>query len=63
MSWNVLVMLVYCTKPTLHRVLQAPDVGVELTGGCSGFATKYMHWEEELIVGGVHKNKTGHIVR
>ena len=37
------------------------DVGAEVTGGCYGFATKYMHWPEELIIGGVTKNKTGHI--
>ncbi|XP_013398571.1 protein patched homolog 1 isoform X2 [Lingula anatina] len=42
---------------------QEPDIGSELTGGCDGFATKYMHWEEDLIVGGVHKNRSGHIVR
>ena len=34
-----------------------------MTNGCSGFATKYMHWNEDLIFGGVRKNKTGHIVR
>lgn len=37
------------------------DVGAELTSGCYGFAAKYMHWPEELIVGGVKRNKTGHI--
>lgn len=37
------------------------DVGAELTSGCYGFAAKYMHWPEDLIVGGVKKNKTGHI--
>ena len=41
-----------------HR---APDIGAELTGGCYGFATRYMHWPEQLIVGGVTKNKTGYI--
>ncbi|CAG2100407.1 unnamed protein product, partial [Medioppia subpectinata] len=40
-----------------------PDIGAELTGGCYGFATKFMHWPEDLIIGGVKKNKTGHIVR
>ncbi|XP_071455100.1 protein patched [Hetaerina americana] len=42
---------------------QPPNVGAELTGGCYGFAAKYMHWPEELLVGGATKNKTGHIVR
>ncbi|XP_048757819.2 protein patched homolog 1-like isoform X2 [Ostrea edulis] len=41
----------------------APDIGAALTGGCSGISTKYMHWDEDLIVGGVRKNRTGHIVR
>ncbi|XP_072401810.1 protein patched [Diabrotica undecimpunctata] len=38
-----------------------PDIGAELTSGCYGFAAKYMHWPEDLIVGGIQKNKTGHI--
>jgi patched 1 len=42
---------------------QAPDIGAELTGGCYGFATKFMHWPEDLVVGGTKKNKTGHIVK
>lgn len=42
---------------------RAPDIGAQLTGGCYGFATKYMHWPEDLIVGGVQKNRSGHIVR
>ncbi|KAF2885766.1 hypothetical protein ILUMI_20401 [Ignelater luminosus] len=37
------------------------DIGAELTSGCYGFAAKYMHWPEDLIVGGAEKNKTGHI--
>ena len=43
--------------------LQKPDVGVELTGGCKGLATKYMEWPEELIVGGTVKNSTGGLRR
>ncbi|XP_012064028.1 PREDICTED: protein patched [Atta cephalotes] len=42
---------------------QVPDVGVELSGGCYGFAAKYMHWPEELVVGGAKHNKTGHLTR
>lgn len=38
-----------------------PDVGAELTSGCYGFAAKYMHWPEDLLVGGAVKNKSGHI--
>lgn len=38
-----------------------PDIGAELTSGCYGFAPKYMHWPEDLLVGGAVKNKSGHI--
>lgn len=38
--------------------MQQPDIGVELTGGCQGFATKFMDWPEELLVGGVIKNQS-----
>merc|ERR550532_519986 len=41
--------------------LRRPDIGAELTGGCYGFATRYMHWPEQLIAGGLVKNKTGYI--
>ncbi|XP_069156937.1 protein patched [Procambarus clarkii] len=50
------------TAPNKHS-RQPPDVGAELTGGCYGFAGKYMHWPEDLIVGATTTNKTGHIVR
>ena len=42
---------------------EAPDVVSAMNGGCSGFAAKYMKWHEDLIIGGVHKNKTNHITR
>ncbi|XP_034941243.1 protein patched [Chelonus insularis] len=45
------------------KTQQVPDIGAELTGGCYGFAAKYMHWPEELIVGGAKHNKTGHIIQ
>lgn len=44
-------------KPTGEQ----PDIGAQLTGGCRGVASKQMHWREDEIVGGVVKNKTGHI--
>lgn len=34
-----------------------------MTGGCYGFAAKYMHWPEELLIGGAKHNKTGHLTR
>lgn len=40
-----------------------PDVGVELTNGCHGLASKQMHWREEELVGGVERNRSGYIVR
>jgi hypothetical protein len=47
----------------LSLVFQMPNIGAELTGGCYGFAANYMHWPENLIVGGAKKNRTGHIQR
>ncbi|XP_060132929.1 protein patched homolog 2 isoform X1 [Zootoca vivipara] len=38
---------------------QEPDIPSELTGGCHGFSRKYMHWEEELILGGTVKDSQG----
>lgn len=35
------------------------DVARILTGGCHGLSRKYMHWQEELIVGGTTKNGSG----
>ncbi|XP_020815064.1 protein patched [Drosophila serrata] len=40
---------------------QPPDVGAILSGGCYGYAAKYMHWPEELIVGGAKRNRSGHL--
>ncbi|XP_077672509.1 protein patched homolog 1 isoform X2 [Eretmochelys imbricata] len=38
------------------------DVALVLSGGCYGLSKKYMHWQEELIVGGTIKNGTGKLV-
>ncbi|XP_019278986.2 protein patched homolog 1 isoform X2 [Panthera pardus] len=38
------------------------DVALVLNGGCHGLSRKYMHWQEELIVGGTVKNSTGKLV-
>ncbi|KAM8866171.1 protein patched homolog 1 [Synchiropus picturatus] len=35
------------------------DVAWTLSGGCHGLSRKYMHWQEELIVGGTTKNGSG----
>ncbi|CAM9779550.1 unnamed protein product [Lampetra fluviatilis] len=43
------------TAPNKHSG-QAPDVAGELSGGCYGFSRRYMHWQEELIVGGAARN-------
>ncbi|XP_076440508.1 protein patched homolog 1-like isoform X2 [Babylonia areolata] len=50
------------TAPNKHSK-QVPDLGGILTGGCSGFSSKYMQWPEDLLFGGLMKNKTGHISR
>ncbi|KAG7456958.1 hypothetical protein MATL_G00241440 [Megalops atlanticus] len=31
---------------------ESPDIARELRGGCHGFSKKFMHWQEELILGG-----------
>uniref|UniRef100_A0AAQ6ACP5 SSD domain-containing protein n=1 Tax=Amphiprion ocellaris TaxID=80972 RepID=A0AAQ6ACP5_AMPOC len=33
-----------------------PDIAGRLQGGCHGFSQKFMHWQEELILGGRVKN-------
>ncbi|XP_036452613.1 protein patched homolog 1 isoform X1 [Colossoma macropomum] len=38
---------------------QSPDIAVELKGGCHGFSKKFMHWQEELILGERAKNSQG----
>ncbi|XP_076151353.1 protein patched homolog 1 [Alosa pseudoharengus] len=35
---------------------QSPDIASELQGGCHGFSKKFMHWQEELILGGRAKD-------
>ncbi|XP_040911565.1 protein patched homolog 1 [Toxotes jaculatrix] len=35
---------------------ESPDVAKGLQGGCHGFSRKFMHWQEELILGGRVKN-------
>ncbi|KAM4639663.1 protein patched homolog 1 isoform 2-T2 [Amazona ochrocephala] len=38
------------------------DVAPVLSGGCYGLSRKYMHWQEELIIGGTVKNSSGKLV-
>ncbi|XP_036187301.1 protein patched homolog 1 isoform X2 [Myotis myotis] len=38
------------------------DMALVLSGGCHGLSRKYMHWQEELIVGGTVKNSTGKLI-
>ncbi|XP_068196450.1 protein patched homolog 1 [Antennarius striatus] len=37
-----------------HR--ESPDIAEHVQGGCHGFSRKFMHWQEELILGGRVKN-------
>ncbi|KAM9393764.1 protein patched homolog 1 isoform 2-T2 [Pholidichthys leucotaenia] len=39
------------------------DVARALSGGCHGLSRRYMHWQEELIVGGTTKNGSGPLLR
>ncbi|KAK2149885.1 hypothetical protein LSH36_433g03015 [Paralvinella palmiformis] len=53
-----------CPKTAPNAGSKQPlDIGRQLSGGCSGFASRYMHWEEELIVGGISRNRDGHITK
>ncbi|KAM4708355.1 protein patched homolog 1 [Discoglossus pictus] len=38
------------------------DVALVLSGGCYGLSKKYMHWQEELIIGGTVKNASGKLI-
>ncbi|NXU15240.1 PTC1 protein, partial [Pardalotus punctatus] len=38
------------------------DVALVLSGGCYGLSRKYMHWQEELIIGGTVRNSSGKLV-
>ncbi|XP_036434257.1 protein patched homolog 1 [Colossoma macropomum] len=38
------------------------DIARVLTGGCYGVSRKYMHWQEELIIGGTKKNDSGRLL-
>uniref|UniRef100_A0A8C9TYF4 Patched 2 n=1 Tax=Scleropages formosus TaxID=113540 RepID=A0A8C9TYF4_SCLFO len=40
----------------LLEVTKPPNIAQELKGGCHGFSKKFMHWQEELILGGRVKN-------
>ncbi|XP_068093468.1 protein patched homolog 1 isoform X2 [Hyperolius riggenbachi] len=39
-----------------------PDIALVLSGGCYGLSRKYMHWQEELIIGGTVKNTSGKLI-
>ncbi|XP_023390836.1 protein patched homolog 2 isoform X3 [Pteropus vampyrus] len=46
-----------------HHSRQAPDVARELSGGCHGFSHKFMHWQEELLLGGMARDPQGQLLR
>lgn len=50
------------TAPNFHTK-QIPDIAAIMNGGCHGIAHNYMHWPEQIILGGITKNKTQHILR
>uniref|UniRef100_A0A8C8S6Z9 SSD domain-containing protein n=1 Tax=Pelusios castaneus TaxID=367368 RepID=A0A8C8S6Z9_9SAUR len=41
---------------------QYPDIPAELAGGCHGFSRKFMHWQEELILGGATRDAQGRLL-
>ncbi|XP_060061994.1 protein patched homolog 2 isoform X3 [Erinaceus europaeus] len=46
-----------------HHSRQAPNVAQELDGGCHGFSHKFMHWQEELLLGGMTRDPQGQLLR
>ncbi|XP_048671443.1 protein patched homolog 2 isoform X2 [Marmota marmota marmota] len=46
-----------------HHNRQAPNVAQELSGGCHGFSHKFMHWQEELLLGGMVRDAQGQLLR
>ncbi|XP_014445371.1 protein patched homolog 2 [Tupaia chinensis] len=50
------------SAPNRHS-RQAPNVAQELSGGCHGFSHKFMHWQEELLLGGIARDSQGQLLR
>uniref|UniRef100_A0A8C6H620 Patched 2 n=1 Tax=Mus spicilegus TaxID=10103 RepID=A0A8C6H620_MUSSI len=50
------------SAPNQHS-RQAPNVAQELSGGCHGFSHKFMHWQEELLLGGTARDLQGQLLR
>uniref|UniRef100_A0A8C4L1B0 Patched 2 n=1 Tax=Equus asinus asinus TaxID=83772 RepID=A0A8C4L1B0_EQUAS len=46
-----------------HHSRQPPNVAQELSGGCHGFSHKFMHWQEELLLGGMARDSQGQLLR
>ncbi|XP_048855759.1 protein patched homolog 1 isoform X2 [Brienomyrus brachyistius] len=44
------------------NIMWPQNIAHVLSGGCHGLSRKYMHWQEELIVGGVSKNDSGKLL-
>ncbi|XP_041848911.1 protein patched homolog 1 [Melanotaenia boesemani] len=42
---------------------ESPDIAGHLQGGCHGFSRKFMHWQEELILGGRVKSSQDTLMR
>ncbi|XP_004599000.2 protein patched homolog 2 isoform X1 [Ochotona princeps] len=46
-----------------HHSREAPNVAQQLSGGCHGFSHKFMHWQEELLLGGTARDAQGQLLR
>ncbi|XP_051788392.1 protein patched homolog 1 [Erpetoichthys calabaricus] len=52
-----------CPSSAPNKALhKTPDIPLELHGGCHGFSKKFMHWQEELILGGVSKDSQNNLL-
>lgn len=53
----------HLTRLPVFSSIQSPDIAGRLQGGCHGFSRKFMHWQEELILGGRVKNSQEALLR
>nr|XP_039330361.1 protein patched homolog 2 isoform X6 [Saimiri boliviensis boliviensis] len=64
-SWDLNKICYKSGVPLIENgmIERVPNVADELSGGCHGFSHKFMHWQEELLLGGTARNPQGQLLR
>nr|XP_019572108.1 PREDICTED: protein patched homolog 2 isoform X4 [Rhinolophus sinicus] len=64
-SWDLNKICYKSGVPLIENgmIERAPNVAQELSGGCHGFSHKFMHWQEELLLGGMARDPQGQLLR